>query len=54
MIAFPMNQKAQEPMMNSPHPVSEKQLRELHIKVRAQNVAPNAAAPAPAPAAPQA
>ena len=54
VIAFPMNQKAQEPMMNSPHPVSEKQLRELHIKVRAQNVAPNAAAPAPAPAAPQA
>jgi aspartyl-tRNA synthetase len=27
-------------MMNSPHPVSEKQLRELHIKVREQNVAP--------------
>ena len=51
VIAFPMNQKAQEPMMNSPHPVSEKQLRELHIKVRAQNVAPNAAAPA-APAVP--
>ena len=46
VIAFPMNQKAQEPMMNSPHPVSEKQLRELHIKVRAQNVAPNAPAPA--------
>ncbi|MBR1836162.1 MAG: aspartate--tRNA ligase [Kiritimatiellae bacterium] len=45
VIAFPMNQKAQEPMMNSPHPVTEKQLRELHIKVRAQNVAPNAAAP---------
>ena len=51
VIAFPMNQKAQEPMMNSPHPVSEKQLRELHIKVRAQNVAPNAPAPAAAPAA---
>ena len=50
VIAFPMNQKAQEPMMNSPHPVSEKQLRELHIKVRAQNVAP-AATPAPAPQA---
>ncbi|MBQ7667182.1 MAG: hypothetical protein IJS46_04225, partial [Kiritimatiellae bacterium] len=53
VIAFPMNQKAQEPMMNSPHPVSEKQLRELHIKVRAQNVAPGAPAAA-ATAAPAA
>lgn len=40
VIAFPMNQRAEEPMMNSPHPVSEKQLRELHIKCRAQNVQP--------------
>lgn len=40
VIAFPMNQKAEEPMMNSPHPVSEKQLRELHIKCREQNVKP--------------
>ena len=56
MIAFPMNQKAQEPMMNSPHPVSEKQLRELHIKVRAQNVAPASGLKPGAqdPAAPQA
>ena len=53
VIAFPMNQRAQDLMMNAPSPVTEKQLRELHIKVRAQNVAPNAA-PAAEPAAPQA
>jgi len=29
-----MNQKAQDLMMNAPSEVSEKQLRELHIKVR--------------------
>jgi aspartyl-tRNA synthetase len=33
VIAFPMNQKAQDLMMNAPSPVTEKQLRELHIKV---------------------
>jgi aspartyl-tRNA synthetase len=43
VIAFPMNQRAQDLMMNAPSPVTEKQLRELHIKVRAQNVAPGAA-----------
>ena len=40
VIAFPMNQRAQDLMMNAPSGVTEKQLRELHIKVRAQNVAP--------------
>jgi aspartyl-tRNA synthetase len=35
VIAFPMNQKAQDLMMNAPNTVTEKQLRELHIKVRA-------------------
>ncbi len=40
VIAFPMNGRAQDLMMNAPSPVTEKQLRELHIKVRAQNVAP--------------
>ncbi len=33
VIAFPMNQKAQDLMMGAPGNVTEKQLRELHIKV---------------------
>ncbi|PIO47148.1 MAG: aspartate--tRNA ligase [[Chlorobium] sp. 445] len=33
VIAFPMNQKAQDLMTGAPSPVSEKQLRELHIKL---------------------
>jgi aspartyl-tRNA synthetase len=33
VIAFPMNQKAQETMMDTPRPATEKQLKELHIKV---------------------
>ena len=38
VIAFPMNQKAQDLMMNAPSEVTEKQLRELHIKIRGQDV----------------
>jgi aspartyl-tRNA synthetase len=34
VIAFPMNQRAQDLMMNAPNEVSEKQLRELHISIR--------------------
>lgn len=33
VIAFPMNQRAQDLLMNAPNTVFEKQLRELHIKV---------------------
>jgi aspartyl-tRNA synthetase len=47
IIAFPMNQKAQDLMMGAPGEVTEKQLRELHIqidpKVLAQNKAEAAA-----------
>ncbi len=48
VIAFPMNQRAQDLMMNAPSTVTEKQLREPHIKLRTP--APEAAKPA-APAA---
>ncbi len=37
VIAFPMNQKAQDLMMNAPNCVTEQQLRELHIKIRGTN-----------------
>jgi len=33
VIAFPMNQKAQEPMIDTPREVSKKQLDELHIRI---------------------
>ncbi|HVW67004.1 MAG TPA: aspartate--tRNA ligase [Candidatus Peribacteraceae bacterium] len=33
IYAFPKNGKAQDAMMNAPSPVSDKQLKELHIKV---------------------
>jgi len=33
VIVFPMNQNAQDLMMNAPSTVSEKQLRELHIRL---------------------
>lgn len=33
VIAFPMNQRAQDLMMNAPGSVSERQLRDLHIKI---------------------
>ena len=38
VIAFPMNQRAQDLMMDAPSAVSEKQLRDLHIKIREANV----------------
>ncbi|HNR75922.1 MAG TPA: aspartate--tRNA ligase, partial [Parvularculaceae bacterium] len=33
VIAFPMNQQAQDLMMQAPNEVMEKQLKELHIRV---------------------
>jgi aspartyl-tRNA synthetase len=33
VVLFPMNQKAEDLMMNAPAPVSPKQLKELHIRV---------------------
>ena len=33
VIAFPMTQNAEDLLMNAPSPVSEKQLRELHINI---------------------
>jgi aspartyl-tRNA synthetase len=33
VIAFPMTQSAEDLLMNAPSPVTEKQLRELHIRV---------------------
>ncbi|MEI6809491.1 MAG: aspartate--tRNA ligase [bacterium] len=47
VIAFPMNQGAQDLMMNAPSEVSERQLRELHLKV----VLPPKSVPVPANAA---
>ena len=34
VIAFPMNQQAQDLLMGAPAPVDEKRLRELHIALR--------------------
>jgi aspartyl-tRNA synthetase len=37
VIAFPKTQRAQCLMTNAPNEVDEKQLRELHIRVRTAN-----------------
>jgi aspartyl-tRNA synthetase len=36
VIAFPMTQNAEDLLMHAPSPVTEKQLRELHIRIRGQ------------------
>ncbi len=33
VVAFPLNQKAIDPMMNTPREVTENQLRELHLRI---------------------
>ena len=38
VIAFPKTQRAQCLMTNAPNEVDEKQLRELHIRVRSPNI----------------
>jgi aspartyl-tRNA synthetase len=42
VIAFPMNQKAQDLMMGAPSEVSPKQLRELHLKLNLPKAAESA------------
>jgi aspartyl-tRNA synthetase len=39
VIAFPLNQRAQDLMMNAPSEVTEKQLRELHIRLHVPKTA---------------
>ena len=46
VIAFPMNQKAEDLMMHAPAEVTEKQLRELHITIRPHGGQPKPATPA--------
>jgi aspartyl-tRNA synthetase len=48
VVLFPMNQKAEDLMMNAPAPVSQKQLRELSIRVVGDAAAPSQANPAKA------
>jgi len=46
VVAFPMNQRAQDLMMGAPAPVTEKQLRELHLKLSLPPAKEKATAPA--------
>jgi aspartyl-tRNA synthetase len=54
IIAFPMNQKAQDLMMGAPGDVTEKQLRELHIRIDPKVLAAQQAHAAGHDAAPKA
>lgn len=54
IIAFPMNQQAQDLLMNAPAPAEDKQLRELHLQLSAkakETLAKKAASPNEAEAA---
>ena len=54
VIAFPMNQRAQDLMMNAPSEVTIQQLRELHIRIHAPKLAVEGGdgAPVPVPGSP--
>ncbi|WP_442678043.1 aspartate--tRNA ligase [Sphingomonas sp. ASY06-1R] len=54
VVLFPMNQKAEDLMMNAPSPVTAKQLRELNIRVVEQPGAKPATSPVSASVAPDA
>ena len=41
VIAFPKTQRGQDLLMDTPSPVTEQQLRELHIRIRASDAAKN-------------
>lgn len=47
VVAFPMNQNAQDLLMQAPSEVTERQLKELHIKVQLPKHKEKAAEPAP-------
>ncbi len=38
VVPFPKNQRAEEPMMGSPSEVSDKQLQDLHIRIRDEKI----------------
>jgi aspartyl-tRNA synthetase len=42
VIAFPKTQRGQDLLIDTPSPVTEQQLRDLHIKVRATDSAKTA------------
>ena len=41
VIAFPKTQRGQDLLIDAPSPVTEQQLRELHIRIRASDAAKN-------------
>jgi aspartyl-tRNA synthetase len=45
VIAFPKTQRGQDLMVEAPSPVTERQLRELHIRLRSQAQPPSSPSP---------